>query len=44
MGLEDNPKLQLVFVMIIVPVVLNSIQYCVQDHFIKASDKDLEES
>ena len=42
-GLENRPKMQLIFVMIIVPVVLNSIQYWIQDSYIKADDKDLED-
>ncbi|CDW87782.1 UNKNOWN [Stylonychia lemnae] len=31
---KDNPKLELVFVMIILPVTLNSIQYWIQDNFL----------
>ena len=30
--------------MIIVPVIFNSVQYWIQDNFIKADDKDLEGS
>ena len=34
--LEDRMKLQLVFVMIILPAILNTIQYWVIDNYIKA--------
>lgn len=32
---SDNPKFELVFVMIIVPTVMNILQFWVQDNFLK---------
>ena len=41
-GLEGNPELKLIFVMILIPLILNSIQYWVQDNFL-SGDKILAE-
>lgn len=40
LGLSTKPRLQLIFVMILLPVVLNSIQYWIQDSYIKADDDE----
>ena len=41
-GFEGNPRMELLFVMIIIPLTLNSIQYWVQDNF-HQGNKHMEE-
>jgi hypothetical protein len=40
LGLASRPRLQLIFVMILLPTILNTIQYWIQDNYIKADDED----
>ena len=35
---DGHPNLELTFVMIIVPFILNSLQYWIQDNFLKGTD------
>jgi len=36
-GFHGHPQMELVFVMVVVPVTLNSLQYWVQDNFLKGN-------
>ena len=36
---NDNPKLELIFVMIVVPSLISCFQYWVTDNFLKESDE-----
>ena len=35
LGLEGNPDMQLIFVMIVIPIFFNTIQFWVQDNYLK---------
>jgi hypothetical protein len=40
MGLEPYPRLELVVVMVIIPLIMNCVQFWIQDNFLKAKGSD----
>ena len=41
-GLENYPKVELVLVMFVIPLIMNCFQFWVQDSFLKKSNKDVQ--
>lgn len=39
-GLDPYPRLELVVVMVIVPLIMNCVQFWIQDNFLKARGSD----
>ena len=40
-GLENYPRVELVLVMFVIPLIMNCFQFWVQDNFLKEKKKDV---